>query len=115
MPLIRTSTSVPANGKAFPLVGSQFEYLPYNARVSFAIVGPDTTPGAITATIYSGSDVVQQDGPITEKPTTDQTISLQDDFLVTDIAAGGERLSIVLANSSGAAITVLCAVQIYPV
>jgi hypothetical protein len=115
MPLIRTTTSVPANGKAFPLVGSQFEYLPYNARVSFAVVGPDTTPGAITATIYSGSDIVQQDGPITEKPTTDQKISLQDDFLVSDVAAGGERLSVVLNNSSAAAITVLTAVQIYPI
>lgn len=114
MPLIRTQTSVAANGTAYPLQGSQFEYLPYNARVSFAIVGPDTTPGAITATIYSGSDIVQQDGPITEKPTTDQKISLQDDFLITDVAGGGERLSVVLKNSSGGAITVLVAVQIYP-
>lgn len=114
MPLIRTQTSVAANGTAYPLQGSQFEYLPYNARVSFAIVGPDTTPGAITATIYSGSDIVQQDGPITEKPTTDQKISLQDDFLITDVAGGGERLSVVLKNSSAGAITVLVAVQIYP-
>lgn len=115
MPLIRVSVSVPANGTAAALSGNQYEYLPYNARVSFAIVGPDTTPGAITATIYSGSDVVQQDGPISEKPTTNQVISLQDDFLVTDVAAAGERLNVLLRNSSAGAITVLVAVQIYPV
>lgn len=114
MPLIRTSTSVPANGVAYPLQGNQFEYLPYNARVAFAIVGPDTTPGAISATIYSGSDVVQQDGPITEKPVTDQKISMQDDFLVSDVAGGGERLNVVLRNATAGAITVLVAVQIYP-
>jgi len=115
MPLIRQRTSVPANGVAYPLQGNQFEYLPYNARVSFAVVGPDTTPGAITATIFSGSDVVQQNGPITEKATTNQQISLQDDFLANDVGKAGDRISIELRNSTGAAIVVLTAVQIYPV
>lgn len=114
MPTIRARTSVPANGQAFPLVGNQFEYLPYNARVAFAIVSPDTTPGAITATIYSGADVLQQDGPVTEKAATNQVVSAQDDFLVQDVAAGGERISVQLRNSTGAAINVLTVVQIYP-
>lgn len=114
MPTIRTSTSVPANGKAYPLQGNQFEYLPYNARLAFAIVSPNTTPGAITATVYSGSDVLQQDGPVTEKAAP-IAISAQDDFLVQDVAAGGERISVVLNNSSAGALTVLVAVQIYPV
>ena len=114
MPTIRTRTSVAANGTATPLVGNRYEYLPYNARVAFAIVSEDTTPGAITATVFSGSDVLQQDGPVTEKAAADLRISAQDDFLIQDVAAGGERISIQLRNSSAAAIDVLTAVQIYP-
>lgn len=114
MPTIRTNTSVGANSTAYPLIGNQFEYLPYNARVAFAIVSINTTPGAITATVYSGSDVLQQSGSVTEKAAP-IAISAADDFLLQDVAAGGERLSIELRNSSGAALDVICAVQILPV
>lgn len=113
MPTIRTFNSVPANGVVYPLQGNQYEYLPYNARVAFAIVSINTTPGAITATVYSGSDVLQQNGPVTEKAAP-IAISAQDDFLIQDVAAGGERISIELRNSSGNGLDVICAVQILP-
>lgn len=115
MPTILTRTAVAAAGVAYPLVGSQFEYLPYNARLAFAVVGEDTTPGALTATIYSGSDVLMQNSPITEKPVADLRVDAQADFLVQDVAAGGERISVELRNSDVAARTAIVCVTIFPV
>lgn len=113
MPTIRSNVTVPANGQSFPLVGNQYEYLPYNARVEFAIVSLNTTPGAITATIYSGSDVLQQDGPVTEKAAI--IVNALEDFMVLDVAAGGERISVQLRNSSGAGIPTQTVVRITPI
>lgn len=113
MPTIRTRTSVGAGATVYPLQGNQFEYLPYNARVSFAIVSVNTTPGAITATVYSGSDVLQQNGPVTEKAAP-ISISAQDDFLINDVAGAGERISVELRNSSAGALDVIIAVSILP-
>jgi len=107
MPTIRVRTDVSAAGTFFPLQGNQYEYLPFNARVEFGLVGQATTPAdidAITATVYSGSDILQQRGPISNKSAvTGQTNGAvyPDDFLLDDVAAAGERLSVEL-NVPGA-------------
>jgi len=94
----------------FPLQGNQYEYLPFNARVEFAMVGADDVLSSqvdlVTATVYSGSDILQQRGPITNK--TDVTAQSKnavypDDFLLDDVAAAGERLSVELNLPAGAA------------
>jgi hypothetical protein len=112
MPTIRVNASVPANGVAFPLAGNQYEYLPFPARVQFAIVSINTTPGAITATVYSGSDVLQQDSPVTEKAAV--ATNAQEDFLIEDVAAAGERISVNLRNSSAGALATQTTVVITP-
>jgi len=104
MPTIRKrNVSLAVASTVFPLQGSQYEYLPFNARVEFAIVGADgATAGIIEgteATVYSGSDILQQKGPISDK--TDVTAGSKnavypDDFLLDDVAAAGERLSVEL-------------------
>lgn len=100
MPTIRVSTvNLAANGQAFPLQGNQYEYLPFNALVEFAIVA---NAAGINATIYSGSDVLQQDGPTTVKATPPV---YPDDFMVSDVAAAGERLNVVLRETAGVATT----------
>lgn len=102
MPTIRVRTAVDAAGTFFPLQGNQYEYLPFNARVEFGLVGQATTAAdidAITATVYSGSDILQQRGPISNKSAvTGQTNGAvyPDDFLLDDVAAAGERLSVEL-------------------
>jgi len=104
MPTIRVrNTSLAAASTVFPLQGNQYEYIPFNARIEFAVVGADgATAGIIdgvTATIYSGSDILQQRGPITDKSAvTAQSKSAvyPDDFLLDDVAAAGERLSVEL-------------------
>jgi len=100
MPTIRvTTTNIPANGTVFPLQGNQYEYLPFNARVEFAIV---SNAAGIDVTVYSGSDVLQQNGPATVKATPPV---YPDDFLLDDVAMAGERLNVVLRETAGVATT----------
>lgn len=100
MPTIRvTTTNLAANATAFPLQGNQYEYLPFNARVEFAIVA---SAAGIDVTVYSGSDVLQQNGPATVKATPPV---YPDDFLLDDVAMAGERLNVVLRETAGVATT----------
>jgi len=104
MPTIRNRTTVAVGDgpvTIFPLQGNQYEYLPFNARVEFAIVGHGDV-GAIdtvTATVFSGSDILQQQSGITDKTAVtaqSQNAVYPDDFLLDDVAAAGERLSVQL-------------------
>jgi len=104
MPTIRVRNIAQAGAvTVFPLQGNQYEYLPFNARVEFAIVGHDGgTAGVVSAaraTVFSGSDILQQQGPITDKSAVtaqSQDAVYPDDFLLDDVAAAGERLSVQL-------------------
>lgn len=101
MPTIRvTTTNIAANSTAFPLSGNQYEYLPFPAQVEFAVIANAVT---IDVTIYSGSDLLQQGGP----PTLKTTISTvyPDDFLLSDVAAAGDRLNVILRETGGVATT----------
>lgn len=100
MPTIRvTNTNIAANATVFPLTGNQYEYLPFNARVEFAVIA---SAAGIDVTVYSGSDVLQQSGPATVKATPPV---YPDDFLLDDVAMAGERLNVVLRETAGAATT----------
>ena len=100
MPTIRTTTTnIAANATAFPLQGNQYEYLPFNALVEFAVVANAV---GILATVYSGSDVLQQAGAATVKATSPL---YPDDFLLSDVAAAGERISVELRETAGVATT----------
>jgi len=119
MPTIRVKTVLGAAAQTvFPLQGNQYEFLPFNARIEFAIVGEDGSAGIdielVTATVFSGSDILQQRSGITNKTlTTAQTKNAvyPDDFLLDDVAAAGERLSVELnlpaATISGTVDTVV--------
>jgi len=113
MPLIRKRlTNIAANATVNPLSGDQYEYLPFNARVEFAVVANAIT---LDVTIYSGSDVLQQGGPpsLYADPIT---VHASDDFLVDDVAAAGERLNVVLRETGGVATTdAEIAVRITPI
>ncbi len=101
MPTIRVENlNVAANATVFPLQGNQYEYLPFPARVEFAIVAD---AGGIDVTVYSGSDLLQQGGPATVK--TAITTVYPDDFLLDDVAGQGERLNVILRETAGIATT----------
>ena len=112
MPTIRNTNVVAAGVPSFPLVGSQYEYLPFDARVEFAVV--ETTAviiGDVLATVFSGTDILQQASAITAKAAGNPVYP--DDFLLDDVAAAGERLSVELNSAAGAA-TVETVVKITP-
>src|SRR4026207_2539588 len=98
MPTVRVaSTNLAANSTNYPLSGSQYEYLPLNARVEFAVIA---NAAGVDVTVYSGSDVLQQSGPATVKATPPV---YPDDFLLDDVAMAGGRLSVVLRETAGVA------------
>jgi len=105
MPTIRQRTVVATGGgpvTVFPLQGNQYEYLPFNARVEFAIVGESSDTldiDKVNATVFSGSDILQQQSGITNKSAVtaqSKNAVYPDDFLLDDVAAAGERLSVQL-------------------
>lgn len=101
MPIMKvTTTNLAANATAFPLQGQQYEYLPFPAQVEFAVVANAAT---IDVTVYSGSDLLQQGGAPSLK-TTIVTV-YPDDFLLSDVAAAGERLSVILRETGNVATT----------
>lgn len=112
MPTIRATNVVAAGVPFFPLQGNQYEYLPFNARVEFAVVEVTAVlVGDVLATIFSGTDILQQAGGITGKAAGNPVYP--DDFLLDDVAAAGERLSVELNSALGAA-TVQTVVKITP-
>jgi len=94
-----TTTNLAANGTAFPLQGQQYEYLPFDATVEIAIVA---NAAGIVADVYSGGDLLQQNGPATVKTTPPV---YPDDFLLRDDAVAGDRLSVQLRETAGIATT----------
>lgn len=110
MPLIRVvNTDVAAASVTFPLSGNQYEYLPFNARVEFALIASAAT---MDYSVFSGSDVLQQGGPPTVKTTAP---IYPDDFLLDDVAMAGERISVQARETGNVATTDLeTAVKITP-
>jgi len=94
------SDNLAANSINFPLAGSQYEYLPFDAYLEFAVIASAAT---VDVTVFSGSDVLQQGGPPIVK--TPQTAVYPDDFTLTDTARRGERISVVLRETGGVATT----------
>ena len=93
MPSIIKKESVAGGGTYYPLQGSQYEYLPWDARLEFAIVA--SAAGAVM-NIFSGSDILVQNGDVPIKTTA---IVYPDDFLISDVAAAGERISVEVSVS----------------
>lgn len=108
MPLITQTVSVPANGSATPLVGNQYEFLGRPAAVAFGIVADAV---GVVQTIFSGSDLLAQEGPVVIRAAGAMPVN-PDDFYLSDIAAPGDRLSVLLRNTTGAAIAARVVVQI---
>lgn len=99
MPTIKRTSSLAANATANPLVGSQYEYLPFDALVQAAVrVG---TAGAVRASMFSGTDVLLEDAEVDELAAT-TPIRFPDDYDIQDVAAAGERIGITLRETAGA-------------
>ena len=100
MPLIKARSSLAANARDFPLQGSQYEYLPFDAGVLFAVLAD--AAGVVNASVFSGSDVLQQSSQI-DILAVASPIIFPDHYSLQDYAARGERLNVDLQEAAGAA------------
>ena len=102
-----------------PLVGWQYEYLPWDAEIEIAIFGYNTgdTGGALGATYsaFSGSDLLAQDNQVLTKPIANSSPQYPYDYNLQDIAAAGERIGISIKPSTFVAANfIVVAVRVTP-
>jgi len=100
MPTIKTETVLLASEKANPLTGSQYEYLPWPARIEVAILADATDE--VEATFFSGSDVLLENAELDTRPIA-EAIQYPWDYDIEDVAAAGERLGLTIRETSGVA------------
>ncbi|MGH7177137.1 MAG: hypothetical protein ACREJC_07150 [Tepidisphaeraceae bacterium] len=90
------------------LANSQFEYLPYNARLDFGFCG---SAAGLQADVYSGQDIVCESFAL----NANNRIPISpDDFTLRDIAAAGDRLKARIKNTTAGALNVFWSVIITP-
>lgn len=112
MPVIQGSTSIAAASvNDNILTGSQWEYLPFNARIEFGLNG-DANGADLRVDVFSGTDIVLEGAPMSAQ---NRIPLYPDDFQLTDFAMAGERLKIRVRNTNaGAARTIFFSVRINP-
>jgi len=94
------------------LTGSQYEFLPWDASLSFAVNG-DTNGADLRFDVYSGQDVLCENATCNAQNRIPVN---PDDYNLRDYAAAGERIKIRVRNTNAAASrTVFFAVIIEPV
>lgn len=99
MPSILVQTTAAAAGATItPLQGSQYEYLPFNAALEFAIYAD--TGDSWTVSVFSGSDVLMQSAPMPILATASPII-YPDHFYLQDVARAGERIGVQATNGTG--------------
>lgn len=111
MPVIPFRAALAANGTATPLAGSQYEFLPGDAMVEIGMMADAT---GVLATVMSGADVLQEEGPV-QVGTINQQPKYPDDFYLQDAAAAGEKITVRLRDTSGVARVVTGIVRITPI
>lgn len=104
MPQLPYSQSLAANQLNFnPISGWQYEYLPWPAQV---ILLQRATAVGINQTIYSGSETIQERSPVQAGGTAGTTPSELNTPATSWIAAAGDRLKVILDNTTAGAVTV---------
>jgi len=110
MPLIQQQITIAANAVNDNVIaGSQFEFLPYNAALRFAMNGSAT---GLVADVYSGQDVLAEQMQIN---TLNRVPINPDDFLLSDVAGAGERIKLRVRNTTAGALTLFFAVMVDPI
>lgn len=113
MPLIQSTVTIPASG-VVPnvLAGTQYEYLQFNALVEIALNQTTGALGDLLGTVYSGTDVLMEEGVLAFKATMP---TYPDDFNLTDEAAAGDRLTVRIRNTQAATRVLAFSVKLTPI
>lgn len=112
MPSILIQTTDAADGTTTnPLIGSQYEVLPFDAFVEFAVYAD--TGDVFTLSVFSGTDVLMQNAPMPILATA-APIIYPDHYYLNDGVGAGERLGIQAVNSTGGVASFRTSVRITP-
>ncbi len=104
MPQLPFSQALTANQLGFnPISGWQYEYLPWPAQVLLLLRGTDANA---RATVYSGSETIQERAPVQAGGTAGVTPSELNTPAISWIAAAGDRLKVVIDNTTAGTPTV---------
>lgn len=104
MPQLPFSTTLTANQLGVnPILGWQYEYLPYPSNVVLLL---RATATGILGVVYSGSETIQERAVVQAGGTAGVTPSELNTPPVAWNGAGGDRLKVVLDNTTGASVTV---------
>ena len=102
MPSFTFSQSIPAGAVFNPLVGWQYQYLPWPAEIT---VLARATAAAMTAVYTSGSETIVEESPVQAGGTAGVIPSPLNTPVQGWHAAAGDLLKLNYRNTSGAAIT----------
>ncbi len=106
MPSFPFSQALTASQKNFnPLSGWQYEFLPWPGDVA-VLMRHTGAAGTVVATIYSGSETIQQRSPIQNGGTAGVTPSTLNTHPTTWRAAAGDRIIISIDETAAATPTV---------
>lgn len=95
MPVIQKKVTVAAGAVVDNvLTGSQFEFLPYPAKIDF---GMNQSAAGLIVDAFSGQDILCE---AMEPPINARYPINPDDFTLTDVANAGERLKVRVRNTS---------------
>jgi hypothetical protein len=117
MPVVTLKTGVgivpalTAGASVNVMAGQQYEFCPFHANVRIAAV---TTAAGVLMTVYDGTDLVQQEGPVVGNFAADQFPKYPDDFHIQDDMAAGDRINITLRNTTAGTLVAIVVVHIDP-
>ena len=106
MPQMTFSTAMTANQLGLNPVnalGWQYEFLPWPARVSVMVRATDVNE---RMTVYSGSETIQEKSPVQGGGTAGVTPSELNTPPITWFAAAGDRIKLVIDNTTAGTPTV---------
>ncbi len=104
MPQLNFSQALTANQLGFnPISGWQYEYLPWPAHVILLVRATDVNE---RMTVYSGSETIQERSPVQGGGTAGTTPSELNTPAVSWQAAAGDRLKVVVDNTTAGTPTV---------
>jgi len=111
MPSFIYSVSVAAGATVNPLVGWQYQYLPWPAEVT---VLSRAVAIAMVQTFTSGSETIVEESPVQAGGTAGVTPSPLNTPVQGWLAAAGDLLKLSYRNTSGAAIVVDGIIEVQP-
>lgn len=113
MPLIKSSLAVAAGASVTNVLsGSTYEFLSGPATIEVGMLASAT---GLLGSFSSGSDILlDADSAIDVVRVANQGPVYPEDYALTDMALGGDRLRMSVRNPTGGAITLFFAVKITP-